>query len=151
MLGTRAASRAAVGALDAARFGATNIGGFARREGTRLVRARVSDHRMLHVVKGKSIACVDVSKKFLISLLVARCGREIKAHQDDEGENVAHRHGVHVAKLRHTSVDPSDVVRAGFRGVIGEHKTLLKTAGEELVRDGGTGSRRMRGVERGRR
>jgi len=136
--GTRAASRAAVGALDAARFGATNIGGFARREGTRLVRARVSDHRMLHVVKGKSISCVDVSKKFLISLLVARCGREEKAHQDDEGEDVAHRHGVHVAKLRHTSVDPSNVVRAGFRGVIGEHKTLLKTSGEELVRDGGT-------------
>ena len=93
---------------------------------------------MLHVVKGKSISCVDVSKKFLISLLVARCGREIKTHQDDEGENVAHRHVVHVAKLRHTSVNPSDVVRAGIRGVIGEHKTLLKTAGEELVRDGGT-------------
>ena len=69
---------------------------------------------------------------------MARCGREIKAHQDDEGENVAHRHVVHVAKLRDTSVDPSDVVRAGFRGVISEHKTLLKTAGEELVRDGGT-------------
>ena len=106
---------------------------------------------MLHVVKGKSISCVDVSKKFLISLLVVRCGREEKAHQDDEGEDVTHRHGVHVAKLRHTSVNPSDVVRAGIRGVIGEHKTLLKTAGEELVRDGGTGSRRMRGVERGRR
>ena len=135
-LDTRAASRATVGALDAARFGATNIGGFARREGTRLVRARVADHRMLHVVKGKSISCVDVSKKFLISLLVARCGREEKAHQDDEGEDVAHRHGV--AKLRHTSVDPSNVVRAGFRGVIGEHKTLLKAAGEELVRNGGT-------------
>jgi hypothetical protein len=92
-LDTRAASRATVGALDAARFGATNIGGFAHREGTRLVRAQVADHGMLHVVKGKSIAGVDVSKKFLISLLVARCGREIKAHQDDEGENVAHRHG----------------------------------------------------------
>ncbi len=75
----------------------------------------------------------------------ASCGKlldvwstQSKAHQDDEGENVAHRHGVHVAKLRHTSVDPSDVVRAGFRGFIGEHKTLLKTTGEELVRDGGT-------------
>ena len=93
---------------------------------------------MLYVIEGKSISGVDVSKKFLISLLVARCGREIKAHQDDEGENVAHRHVVHVAKLRDTGVDPSDVVRAGFRGVIGEQKTLLKTAGEELVRDGGT-------------
>ena len=38
-LDTRAASRATVGALDAARFGATNIGGFARREGARLGRA----------------------------------------------------------------------------------------------------------------
>jgi hypothetical protein len=38
-LDTRAASRAAVGALDAAHFGATNIGGFARREGARLGRA----------------------------------------------------------------------------------------------------------------
>ena len=93
---------------------------------------------MLHVVKGKSISCVDVSKKFLVSLLVARCGREKKAHQDDEGENVAHRHGVHVAKLRYTGVDPSNVLRAGFRGVVSEDKTLLETAGEELVRDGGT-------------
>jgi hypothetical protein len=31
---------------------------------------------MLHVIEGKGISCVDVSKKFLISLLVARCGRE---------------------------------------------------------------------------
>ena len=45
---------------------------------------------MLHVVKGESIAGVDVSKKFLISFLVARCGREEKAHQDDEGKDVAH-------------------------------------------------------------
>jgi hypothetical protein len=93
---------------------------------------------MLHVVKGKSMAGVDVSKKFLISFLVARCHREEQAHQDDEGKDVAHRHGVQVAKLRYTGVDPSDVLRASFRGVVGEDKTLLETAGEELVRDGGT-------------
>jgi hypothetical protein len=93
---------------------------------------------MLYVIEGKSISCVDVSKKFLISLLVARCGREIKAHQDDEGENVAHRHVLQVAKLRDTSVDPGDVIRASFRRVAGEQKTLLEAAGEELVRDGGT-------------
>ena len=93
---------------------------------------------MLYVIEGKSISCVDVSKKFLISLLVARCGREIKAHQDDEGENVAHRHVLQVAKLRDTSVDPGDVIRASFRGVAGEQKTLLEAAGEELVRNGGT-------------
>ena len=75
---------------------------------------------MLHVVKGKSIAGVDVSKKFLISFLVARCGREEKAHQDDEGKDVAFRHGFQVAKLRYTGVDPSDVLRAGFRGVVGQ-------------------------------
>ena len=91
---------------------------------------------MLHGIEGKGISCVDVSKKFLISLLVVRCGREEKAHQDDEGKDVAHRHGVHMAKLRYTGVDPSDVLRAGFRGVVGEDKTLLETAGEELVRDG---------------
>ena len=93
---------------------------------------------MLHVVKGKSMAGVDVSKKFLISFLVARCHREEQAHQDDEGKDVAHRHGVQVAKLRYTSVDASNVLRASFQGVVGEHKTLLKTSGEELVRDGGT-------------
>jgi hypothetical protein len=137
-LDTRAASRAAVGALDAARVGEADIGWSARREGTRLVRARVPDHGMLHVVKGKNMAGVDVSEKFLISFLVARCHREKQAHQDDEGKDVAHRHVVHVAKLRYVSVDASDVLRACFRGVVGEHKTLLETAGEELVRDGGT-------------
>jgi hypothetical protein len=93
---------------------------------------------MLHGIERKGIAGVDVSKKFLISLLVARCGREIKAHQDDEGENVAHRHVLQVAKLRDTSVDPGDVIRTSFRGVACEQKTLLEAAGEELVRDGGT-------------
>ena len=62
----------------------------------------------------------------------------IKAHQDNEGENVVHRHVVHVAKLRYGSIDAIDGLRACFRGVVGEHKTLLETAGEELVRDGGT-------------
>ena len=93
---------------------------------------------MLHVVEGKRIASVDESEKFLISFLVARCRREEQTHQDDEGKNVAHRHGIQVAKLGYTSVDASDVIRASFRGVVGEQKTLLEAAGEELVRDGGT-------------
>ena len=94
---------------------------------------------MLNVVEGKSIAGVDESEKFLISFLVARSHREEQAHQDDQGKDVAHRHGVQVAKLRYTSVDASNVLRASFRGVVGEHKTLLEAAGKELVRDGGTG------------
>jgi hypothetical protein len=132
-LNTRASSRATVGTE---RVSAADNGGSALREGTRLVRARVRDHGMLHVVKGKSMAGVDVSKKFLISFLVAGCHREEQAHQHDEGKDVANRHGVQLAKLRYTGVDPSDVLRAGFRGVVGEDKTLLETAGEELVRDG---------------
>ena len=45
------------------------------------------------------------------------------------------RHVFHVAKLRDTGVDQSDVFRAGYWGVVFEGKTLLETAGEELVRD----------------
>ena len=41
----------------------------------------------------------------------------------------------HVAELGDTCVDRSDVVRAGSWGVVCEGKTLLETAGEELVRD----------------
>ena len=91
---------------------------------------------MLHVIKGESIACVDVSKKFRISFLVARGGREEEAHQDDEGKDVAHRHVVHVAKLRYTGVDPSDVLRAGFRGVVGQgvwyKEGGIPTAGKDV-------------------
>jgi len=43
-----------------------------------------------------------------------------------------------VAKLRDTGVDQIDVFRAGGWGVVFEGKTLLETAGKELVRNGGT-------------
>ena len=40
--------------------------------------------------------------------------------------------------MRETDVDQIDVVRAGGWGVVFEGKTLLETAGKELVRNGGT-------------
>jgi len=70
-LSTRAAARATVGA---ARVGAADIAGSACREGTRWFRAQVPDHGMLLVIKGESIACVDVSKEFLIVILVTGGG-----------------------------------------------------------------------------
>jgi hypothetical protein len=58
--------------------------------------------------------------------------------KDPKVEDVANRHVFHVAKLGDTGVDQSDVFRAGCWGVVCEGKTLLETAVEELVRDGGT-------------
>jgi hypothetical protein len=68
---TRAAARA--------RVGATRVVA-AHREDTIRLGARVPDHGVLHVIKGKSIVSVDVSKKFLVSFLVARCGRDVEAY-----------------------------------------------------------------------
>jgi hypothetical protein len=47
---------------------------------------------VLHRVKSESVASVDVGNKLLIGFLVARCVREVEAHEGDEGEDVLNRH-----------------------------------------------------------
>jgi hypothetical protein len=39
-----------------------------------------TDNDVLHIIECKCVTSIDVSKKFLISLLVARCVREVEAH-----------------------------------------------------------------------
>ena len=68
---TSAATRARVGAACIVA---------SQSEDTIRLGAGVPDHVVLHVIKGKSMSSVDVSKKFLVSFLVSRCGREVEAH-----------------------------------------------------------------------
>jgi hypothetical protein len=93
---------------------------------------------VLYGFQRESVTSINVGKKFLVSLLVARCVREVEAHEGDEGEDVRNRQMWHVAKLRHAGVDGRYVVRAGGRGVILETETRLEATGKELVRNGGT-------------
>ena len=93
---------------------------------------------MLYIIERQCVASIDVGKKFFVSLLVARCVREVEAHKSDEGENVANRQIWHVSKLRHAGVDGRNVVGAGGRGVIFEAETRLEATGKELVRNRST-------------
>jgi hypothetical protein len=99
---TVAAARAGVGtpSVDGDEWKRTH--GFGVRE---------PDDDVLHRFKRESVASVDVGNKLLVGFLVARCFREVEAHEGDEGEDVLNRHGGHVAELRHAGVDGCDIVR----------------------------------------
>ena len=126
---TVAAARADVGTARVA---------IAKCEGTQGFRTRKPDDDVLYGCQRESVNSIDVGKKFLVSLLEARCVREVEAHEGDEGEDVRNRQMWHVSKLRHAGVDGRDVVRTGGRGVIFETETRLEATGKELVRNGGT-------------
>jgi hypothetical protein len=100
--------------------------------------AREQDDNVLHRVKRESVASVDVGNKLLVDFLVARCVREVEAHEGDEGEDVLNRHGGYAAELRHACVNGRDVVSAGSRGVVLATETRLEAVGKELVRNGST-------------
>ena len=68
---TRAAARASLGAARVA---------LAHSEGTIRLGTRVPDDNVLHVIECKGVTSVDMSKKFLVSLLVPRCVREVESH-----------------------------------------------------------------------
>jgi hypothetical protein len=126
---TVAAARAGVGTARVA---------IAKCERTQGFGTRKPDDDVLYGFQGEGVTSIDVGKKFLVSLLVARCVREVEAHEGDEGEDVRNRQMWHVAKLRHAGVDGRYVVRTGGRGVILETETRLEATGKELVRNGGT-------------
>jgi hypothetical protein len=110
----------------------------AKCEHTQRLGTRKPDDDVLYGFQRESVTSIDVGKKFLVSLLVAICVREVEPHEGDEGEDVRNRQICHVAKLRHAGIDGRYVVRAVCREVILETETRLEATGKELVHNEGT-------------
>ena len=125
---TVAAARAGVGTARVAIVKCERTQGFGTRK---------PDDGVLYGFRRESVTSIDVGKKFLGRLLVARCVREVEVHEGEEGEDVLNLQLWHVANLRHVGVDGRYAVRAGGRGVILETETRLEATGKELVRNGG--------------
>jgi len=68
---TRASARAGLGAAHVA---------LSHSKSTIRLGTRVLDDNVVHIIECKCVTSIDVNKKFLVSLLVARCVREVEAH-----------------------------------------------------------------------
>jgi hypothetical protein len=93
------------------------------------VRTREPDDLVLHLVEREGVTVVNVGEELFVCLLVAGGFREVEAHESDEGIDVLDCHGLHMAELRSTGVDRSDVGKSPTTSPSGDLIPTIRGSG----------------------